>query len=118
MESIQTRFRRFFFYYFKFYNNCFKDDKNKIWDAIGSELTTAGAVAFAGKNAKDLAAKFSDMKRRTMEKMEKKGTTGEGKVILTEIDERILDIVGRDSAAVKGLEIADSENVPTQFELG
>lgn len=30
----------------------------------------------------------------------------------------ILDIVGRDSAAVAGLQVADSEEAPTQFETG
>lgn len=62
-----------------------QEDKLKIWEKIRKELANAGAVEFAGKSAKELAAKFSDMKRRTMEKRDKMNNTGEGRITLTEV---------------------------------
>lgn len=63
-----------------------QEEKAKIWDKIRVQLANAGAVELADKSAKDLATKFSDMKRRTMEKRDKMNTTGEGHVILTEVN--------------------------------
>jgi hypothetical protein len=36
-------------------------DKNKIWEEIRVELINAGAVAYAGKSAKELSGKFSGL---------------------------------------------------------
>jgi hypothetical protein len=53
-------------------NKITQDGKNQIWDSIRLQMVNAGVVeGFAGKSAKELAAKFSDLKRR-IKKMESK----------------------------------------------
>lgn len=46
------------------------------------------------------------MKRSTMEKFKKTGRTGEGgSCCLTALDEAVLDVLGRDSTYLKGIDV-------------
>ena len=42
-------------------NKLTQQDKNKVWEDIRVELINAGAVAYAGKSAKELSTKFSGL---------------------------------------------------------
>jgi hypothetical protein len=63
------------------------DDKKEIWGKIKSEMVAAGANSLAGKSWNEMSSKFSDLKRKTQDKMvKKKATGGEGRgVQLTEV---------------------------------
>jgi len=108
------------------------ESKKKCWEEIRNNLVAAGALQYADKNADDMRALYSDMKRRTLNKMHLSKTTGAGRVVLKQVsllkvifeiddyikvDKLILDIVGRDSPAILGLPVADAGKQPSRDEL-
>lgn len=61
------------------------ETKKKCWEQIRNELVSAGAVQYADKSAEQMRALYTDMKRRTMDKLHKSRTTGAGKVVFKKV---------------------------------
>ena len=79
------------------------------WTEIYQELSSVGA------NLKDVAylreKTWDNLVRATKKKKFNNETTGQAPKMLTEVDEVILDIIGRDSAALSGL--GQDDDAPT-----
>jgi hypothetical protein len=69
----------------KFTATLTQDVKHKKWEDIRTCLVSRGALQYANKTPKELSQIYGDMKRRALERVRKRRTTGEGKVIFTQV---------------------------------
>ena len=81
--------------------------RNSIWDDIGSHLNSLGANIPDSKWLRD--REWDYVKRQTSAKIQKNGCTGAAPQAYTDLDEVVIDILGRDSANVNGIDIPDME---------
>ncbi|KAF7629174.1 BED-type domain-containing protein [Meloidogyne graminicola] len=83
-----------------FSKNATQEVRRNAWERIRAECGELGAVQFAIKSPKELSNKFSDIKRRTLEKKKAFETSGNAKMTLTTIDNHVLDIISYNESEV------------------
>ncbi len=87
--------------------NITKELKNVKWKEILVFGQSQGFTWLLGKDYTYLRDQWwSNLKQNTLRKMDRKQPTGEGggkEILLTEVEERVLDIIGAESATVHGL---------------
>ena len=81
--------------------------RSAIWDNIGAHLNSRGANIPDSKWLRE--REWDYIKRQTSSKIQKNGCTGAEPQAYTELDEAVIDILGRDSANVNGINIPDME---------
>jgi len=62
-----------------------QDGKLKLWEQIRLDAIAAGDSSWEKKTGKDVRNFWTDQKRRTVTKKEKRGRTGEGRVVFNEV---------------------------------
>ena len=88
------------------------DDKRKAWISIFENLRAHNVELTSKKDwtyFRDVS--WPNLRRYSMDKRDRTNKTGEGggkKAKLTEVDELVLDIIGRDSAVVHGLQVEET----------
>ena len=87
-----------------------KKAKQESWETIRSQLNGIGANIDSAKTLTDVL--WANIRRSTVEKVtdsKKTGAGGSGE--LTELDETVLDVLGRKSANIELLKVEDSDIV-------
>ena len=69
----------------KFSSSVTHEGRQRTWANIRDAAVNAGAADLAKKNPDQIRSVWTDMKRRTLEKMTKRKSTGTGRVVLTEV---------------------------------
>ncbi len=83
-----------------------KQSKDKAWEEITQRMVQAGAVFKDTTNLR--LVQWPNIQRSTKLKVDKNARTGEGKAeSYTELDELVLQLLGKESGKVKALPVAD-----------
>jgi hypothetical protein len=88
--------------------------KDSVWEEIRIKLISSGAVIKDVPTLRDV--EWYNIKKSSMTKYQNSLKSGAGGFKLTELDECVMDVLGRESANVKGLELPDLEmSFPTSI---
>ncbi|KAI6208047.1 hypothetical protein M3Y96_00073300 [Aphelenchoides besseyi] len=91
-------------------------EKNEHWEQVRSQLVSHGFSKVPTTESLR-GVHWQNLQRRAKEKRDKNKRTGNGGVKMTDIDNRVLDILGRESPVVIGLPVADTSRSQTSIEL-
>ena len=87
-----------------------KKAKQEAWETIRTQLNGVGANIDSAKTLRDVL--WANIRRSTLKKVTESKTTGSGgSGELTELDETVLDILGRESANIEPVKVEDSDIV-------
>ena len=79
-----------------------------MWDTIRTQVNGVGVNIDSAKNLRDIL--WANIRRSTLKKLtESKKTGSGGSGELTELDETVLDILGRESANIEPVKVEDSD---------
>ena len=81
--------------------------RNATWDKIASHLNSLGAKLPDYRWLRD--REWDYVKKATSKKIQGNGSTGAAPQAYTDLDEVIIDVLGRDSANVNGIDVEDME---------
>ena len=92
------------------FSRVLKKAKQEAWETIRTQLNGVGANIDSAKTLRDVL--WANIRRSTLKKVtESKKTGSEGSGELTELDETILDILGRESANIEPVKVEDFDIV-------
>ena len=84
-----------------------KKAKQEAWEKIRTQLNGVGTNVDSAKTLRDVL--WANIRRGTLKKVSDSKKTGEGgSGKLTELDETVLDVLGRESANIEPVKVADS----------
>ena len=87
-----------------------KKAKQEAWETIRTQLNGVGANIDSAKTLRDVL--WGSIRRSTLKKVSESKKTGSGgSGELTELDETVLDILGRESANIEPVKVEDSDIV-------
>ena len=87
-----------------------KKAKQEAWETIRTQLNGVGANIDSAKTLRDVL--WANIRRSTLKKVtESKKTCSGGSGELTDLDETVLDILGRESANIEPVKVEDSDIV-------
>ena len=87
-----------------------KKAKQEAWETIRTQLNGVGANIDGAKTLRDVL--WANIRRSTLKKVtESKRTGSGGSGELTDLDETVLDILGRESANIEPVKVEDSDIV-------
>ena len=87
-----------------------KKAKQEAWETIRTQLNGVGSNIDSAKTLRDVL--WANIRRSTLKKVtESKKTGSGGSGELTELDETVLDILGRESANIEPVKVEDSDIV-------
>ena len=87
-----------------------KKAKQEAWETIRTQLNGVGANIDGAKTLRDVL--WANIRRSTLKKVtESKKTGSGGRGELTELDEPVLDILGRETANIEPLKVENSDIV-------
>ncbi|CAG9759995.1 unnamed protein product [Ceutorhynchus assimilis] len=97
----------------KFSDKVSSEKKQQAWEELLQYAKSIGMVSESCTKEKLRDTTWGNWKRRAKEKLDKSRQTGSGKVILTELDNLVLDILGRNTPGVMGMTGVSSDSEDT-----
>lgn len=86
-----------------------KKAKQEAWETIRTQLNGVGANIDSAKTLRDVL--WANIRRSTLKKVTESKTGSGGSGELTDLDETVLDILGRESANIEPVKVEDSDIV-------
>ncbi|CAK5087429.1 unnamed protein product [Meloidogyne enterolobii] len=91
------------------------DTKQKLWQQIFDECSASGCKGLV--DAEHLRkVTWQNLQRRSKEKYDRSKKTGEGAIKFNQVDDLVLDIIGRNSDKLDGVDVSDTRRPRTSLE--